>query len=66
MLKVDGRLTSRDKEKAERHLMPFLTYFLPLIIGLGLPDPMSWKIMTGGAATFHLWSPKLKVTSYAS
>lgn len=23
-----------------------------------MPDPLTWKIMTGGAMTFHLWSLK--------
>lgn len=51
-------MKNRD-DKRQRYLMLLLPQSLTLMIGLRLPSTVSWRTMTGEAATFHLLTLKL-------
>jgi len=57
-LEANGHLRSKDKEKAEVFNV-FLPQSLAVMTDLVLRRPQSWRTMTVGATTYHLWSPKL-------
>ena len=61
----DGRLTNSDEAKAEV-FKAFLPHSLIILIDLGLPGPLSWRTMTAGTVTFHLWTLTLDGTSSIS
>lgn len=54
-LKSKVSLTNRDEERQRQSIL-FVPQSLILMIDLGLPSPLSWRTMTAGTVTFHLWT----------
>lgn len=56
ILVEDCHLTNRDAEKAYVFNVRFASIFLIILIGLGLPDPLSQRTTNVGTVTCHLWA----------
>ena len=61
ILVASGHLTSKEEEKVEV-FNAFLPQYLIVMAVLGLTGPYSWRTVTGGVVTIHLWSLKLQRT----
>lgn len=54
----DGLLSNKDEEESEA-FNAFFCFSLKILGDLWLPSPLSWRTMSMGTVTFHLWTLKL-------